>query len=234
MKLAEGEGNSVNAEHGTEKQHYFRVLIADDNAHAREGMRDILAIDSAFVVVGEAVNGEDALRMTDQVMPDLILMDISMPVMDGLEATKRIKEQFPYVKIVMVTVSDDITHLFEALKKGAQGYLLKNLQPSAWHEYLRAIAIDEAPMSKELAFRLLQEFSVKGESKIPTSTPLTTREREILERVAKGESNRVIAGQLSLSEHTVKNHLKNIMQKLHLENRVQLTRYALKHGIVDN
>ncbi|MDT8975230.1 response regulator transcription factor [Paenibacillus sp. chi10] len=217
-----------------EKQHCFRVLIADDNAHAREGMRDILAIDPAFVVVGEAVNGEDALRMTDQVMPDLILMDISMPVMDGLEATKRIKEQFPYVKIVMVTVSDDITHLFEALKKGAQGYLLKNLQPSAWHEYLRAIAIDEAPMSKELAFRLLQEFSVKGESKIPPSTPLTTREREILERVAKGESNRAIAGQLSLSEHTVKNHLKNIMQKLHLENRVQLTRYALKHGIVDN
>ncbi|MCM3290247.1 response regulator transcription factor [Paenibacillus sp. MER 180] len=197
-------------------------------------MRDILAIDPAFVVVGEAVNGEDALRMTDQVMPDLILMDISMPVMDGLEATKRIKEQFPYVKIVMVTVSDDITHLFEALKKGAQGYLLKNLQPSAWHEYLRAIAIDEAPMSKELAFRLLQEFSVKSESKIPSSTPLTTREREILERVAKGESNRIIAGQLSLSEHTVKNHLKNIMQKLHLENRVQLTRYALKHGIVDN
>jgi len=234
MKLAEGEETSVNAEHGVEKQHCFRVLIADDNAHAREGMRDILAIDPAFVVVGEAVNGEDALRMTDQVMPDLILMDISMPVMDGLEATKRIKEQFPYVKIVMVTVSDDITHLFEALKKGAQGYLLKNLQPSAWHEYLRAIAIDEAPMSKELAFRLLQEFSVKSESKIPTSTPLTTREREILERVAKGESNRVIAGQLSLSEHTVKNHLKNIMQKLHLENRVQLTRYALKHGIVDN
>lgn len=224
----------MNAEHGSEKEHCFRVLIADDHAHAREGMRDILAIDPAFVVVGEAVNGEDALRMTDQVMPDLILMDISMPVMDGLEATKRIKEQFPYVKIVMVTVSDDITHLFEALKKGAQGYLLKNLQPSAWHEYLRAIAIDEAPMSKELAFRILQEFSTKGESKAPASTPLTGREREILERVAKGESNRVIATQLSLSEHTVKNHLKNIMQKLHLENRVQLTRYALKHGLVDN
>lgn len=212
----------------------FRVLIADDHAHAREGMRDILSIDPSFIIVGEAVNGEEALAMTETVMPDLILMDISMPMMDGLEATKRIKERFPYVKIVMVTVSDDITHLFEALKKGAQGYLLKNLQPSAWHEYLRAIAIDEAPMSKELAFRILQEFSPKGPNKPPAATPLTSREREILERVAKGESNKEIAAQFSLSEHTVKNHLKNILQKLHLENRVQLTRYALEHGLVDN
>lgn len=212
----------------------FRVLIADDHAHAREGMRDILSIDPTFVIVGEAVNGEEALAMTETVMPDMILMDISMPVMGGLEATKRIKERFPYVKIVMVTVSDDITHLFEALKKGAQGYLLKNLQPSAWHEYLRAIAIDEAPMSKELAFRILQEFSSKGPNKPPAATPLTSREREILERVAKGESNKEIAAQFSLSEHTVKNHLKNILQKLHLENRVQLTRYALEHGLVDN
>ncbi|MCE5171379.1 response regulator transcription factor [Paenibacillus profundus] len=212
----------------------FRVLIADDHAHAREGMRDILSIDPSFVIVGEAVNGEEALAMTETVMPDMILMDISMPVMGGLEATKRIKERFPYVKIVMVTVSDDITHLFEALKKGAQGYLLKNLQPSAWHEYLRAIAIDEAPMSKELAFRILQEFSSKGPNKPPAATPLTSREREILERVAKGESNKEIAAQFSLSEHTVKNHLKNILQKLHLENRVQLTRYALEHGLVDN
>ncbi|UHA72283.1 response regulator [Paenibacillus sp. 481] len=211
----------------------FRVLIADDHAHAREGMRDILSIDPQFVIVGEAVNGEEALRMTETVMPDLILMDICMPNMSGLEATKLIKERFPYVKIVMVTVSDDITHLFEALKKGAQGYLLKNLQPSSWHEYLRAIAIDEAPMSKELAFRILQEFSTKGPNKAPVSTPLTSREREILERVAKGESNRGIATRFSLSEHTVKNHLKNILQKLHLENRVQLTRYALENGLVE-
>ncbi|CAH8716922.1 response regulator transcription factor [Paenibacillus thiaminolyticus] len=214
-------------------QPVFRVLIADDHAHAREGMRDILAIDSSFVIVGEAVNGEEAIAMTETVMPDMILMDISMPVMDGLEATKHIKERFPYVKIVMVTVSDDITHLFEALKKGAQGYLLKNLQPSAWHEYLRAIAIDEAPMSKELAFRILQEFSTKN-SKAPAHSPLTMREREILERVARGESNKEIAAQFSLSEHTVKNHLKNILQKLHLENRVQLTRYALENGLVDS
>jgi len=132
----------------------------------------------------------------------------------------------------MVTVSDEITHLFEALKKGAQGYLLKNLQPSAWKQYLREIAIDEAPMSKELAFRILQEFSLK-EQKPPKPSPLTGREREILELVARGDSNREIGERLAISEHTVKNHLKNILQKLHLENRVQLTRYALERGWVD-
>ncbi|MGZ9583464.1 response regulator [Paenibacillus marinisediminis] len=210
----------------------FRILIADDNAHAREGMADILAIDDTFQLVGEAVNGEEAVAMTGQLMPDLLLMDISMPLMGGLEATRKIKEQYPSVKIVMVTVSDDITNLFEALKVGAQGYLIKNLQPSAWHEYLRAVAIDEAPMSKELALRLLQEFTMKPASRSDHTTPLTAREQEILERVATGESNREIAQRLSLSEHTVKNHLKNILQKLHLDNRVQLTRYALENGLV--
>ncbi|MNE56886.1 Transcriptional regulatory protein DegU [compost metagenome] len=162
-------------------------------------------------------------------MPDLILMDIQMPGMGGLEATKLVKDKFPYVKIVMVTVSDDITHLFDALKKGAQGYLLKNLKPEYWHEYLKAIAIDEAPMSRELAFRILKEFS-QYERPDVTESPLTTREKEILSLVAEGLSNRDISNQLNISEHTTKNHLKNILQKLHLENRVQLTKYAYEQG----
>lgn len=210
-----------------------RVLLVDDHRHAREGMRDIVSSDSFFEIVAEAQDGEEAIQMTEQYMPDLILMDISMPGMNGLNATRIIKERFPYVKIVMVTVSDDITHLFEALKKGAQGYLLKNLRPSSWLDYLRAVAIDEAPMSQELAFRILQEFSMKDKRK-PIDHPLTRREFEILERVARGDSNREISVRLSISEHTVKNHLKNIMQKLHLENRVQLTRYALEHGWVES
>ncbi|MCD1261232.1 response regulator transcription factor [Paenibacillus athensensis] len=208
----------------------FRVLIVDDHHHAREGMRAILSMDPSFEVVAEGRSGEEAMSLTEEWMPDLILMDINMSPMDGLEAAKRIKDKFPYVKIVMVTVSDDITHLFEALKKGAQGYLMKNLNPQSWHEYLRAIALDEAPMSRELAYRLLQEFSQQQEKPEAVQSPITGREREILEWVAGGNSNREISEGLGISEHTVKNHLKNIMQKLQMENRVQLTRYVFEQG----
>lgn len=208
----------------------IRVLIVDDHPHAREGMKDILGRDSLFKVVGEAQDGEKAIEWTEQLMPDMILMDINMKKMGGLDATKEIKSRFPYLKIVMVTVSDDISDLFEALKKGAQGYLLKNLNPSAWLEYLRAIAFDEAPMSQKLAQRILSEFS---KDKIPRQeeSPLTNREREILLLVAKGMLNRDIAIHLTISEHTVKNHLKNILQKLQLENRVQLARYVYERGL---
>ena len=208
----------------------IRVLIVDDHPHAREGMRSILGLDPLFEVVGEAENGVQAIEWTEQVMPDLILMDINMKQMDGLEATKRIKDKYPYVKIVMVTVSDNIAHLFEALKKGAQGYLVKNLNPSAWHEYLKAVALDEAPMSQELAQRILSEFSQRNQPE-PDETPLTPREKEILTLVARGMLNRDIAEALIISEHTVKNHLKNILQKLHLDNRVQLARYAYERGM---
>lgn len=207
----------------------FRVLIIDDSMMAREGIKLILEGDPDFEVIAEGASGEEALVLSEQWMPDIILMDIQMPGMGGLEATKQIKEKFPYVKIVMVTVSDDVAHLFDALKKGAQGYLLKNLKPEAWYEYLRAIAYDETPLSRELAFRILKEFSTVSEDTNEES-PLTTREREILGHVAKGMSNKDIAALLDISEHTVKNHLKNILQKLHLENRVQLARYAYEHG----
>ncbi|WP_373876564.1 response regulator [Paenibacillus spongiae] len=235
-----------------------RVLLADDHPHGREGMREILSQDPSFQIVGEAVHGEQAVSLAAELGPDLVLMDINMPVMNGMEATQLIKSIDPRIKIVMVTVSDDIVDLFESVKRGAQGYLLKNLSPSSWLEYLRGVAMDEAPMSKELAFRLLQEFSsgrsgnnskVDEGSKNPSpstkrlrassvaetarqgTTPLTQREQEILERVANGDSNRQIAETFGLSEHTVKNHLKNILQKLHLDNRVQLTRYALEKGL---
>ncbi|WP_372636099.1 response regulator [Cohnella sp.] len=208
----------------------FRVLVIDDSRQAREGIRTILGGDPQFQIVAEGTNGEEALALTEQWMPDLILMDIHMPDMDGLEATKRLKEKYPYVKIVIVTVSDDIAHLFDALKKGAQGYLLKNLNPRAWLEYLRAIAVDEVPMTRELAFRILKEFSpAAGRPKSPEN-PLTARETEILGLVARGMSNRDISSELTISEHTVKNHLKNILHKLHLENRVQLARYAYELG----
>ncbi|WP_256757975.1 response regulator transcription factor [Cohnella sp. WQ 127256] len=211
----------------------IRVVIVDDHIHAREGIRTILSSDPIFDIVAEGTSGIEAIQLTEKWMPDLILMDINMKDMGGLEATKEIKSRYPYVKIVMVTVSDDITHLFEALKKGAQGYLLKNLNPSTWHEYLRAVIYDQAPFSRELAQRILLEFAQKEAPKSDNS-PLTPREQEILRWVAKGLSNRDISDKLDISEHTVKNHLKNILQKLHLDNRVQLTRYAYEQGYFQN
>lgn len=209
----------------------FRVLVADDSAHAREAVTEILSADPAFEVVGMAHSGEEAVNMTELLMPDLILMDIQMQGIGGLEATRQIKLQYPYVKIVMITVSDDVTHLFEALKQGAQGYLLKNLSPSTWLEYLRGIMSDEAPLSRELATQILREFPLAPKSPEHHET-LTAREREILNWVASGLTNKEIAAELKISDQTVKNHLKNILQKLHLENRVQLTRYALEKGLV--
>ncbi|MBM4763813.1 response regulator transcription factor [Bacillus sp. B15-48] len=207
----------------------FRILIVDDHAHAREAIREILEEYDDFLIVGEGKNGEEAIKLTEELMPDIILMDIQMPVMDGLEATKRIKLKFPYVKIVMITVSDDITDLFDALKKGAQGYLVKNLHSDAWCEHLRAFAIDEVPMSKEIAFQILKEFP---QNKANEKIPLSSREIEVLQLVAKGMSNREISEALFISEHTVKSHLKNILSKLHLDNRVQLTSYAYQQGLV--
>jgi DNA-binding NarL/FixJ family response regulator len=205
-----------------------RVLIVDDHHHAREGICDILGNQSLFNVVGVGKNSEEALRLTDELIPDLILMDINLPDMNGLETTRLIKLKYPVIKIVMITVSDDITHLLEAIKNGAQGYLLKNLSPSTWLEYLETIVSDEVPFSREIAGRILSEFSLLQPSSV--DHPLTPREREILSWVAKGHTNREIAFELEISEQTVKNHLKNILQKLHLENRVQLTRYAFENG----
>jgi DNA-binding NarL/FixJ family response regulator len=207
----------------------YRVLVVDDHAHAREAMCEILSMDDSFEVIGVVESGPEAIAFTAQWMPDLILIDIQMPEMDGLETTRRIKQEYPYVKIVIVTVSDEISHLLEALKQGAQGYLLKNLAPSTWIEYLQAIVNEEAPLSRELAFQILKEFTVpsltdEGES-------LTAREKEILSCVSSGSTNKEIAISLSISEHTVKNHLKNILQKLQLQNRTQLTRYALEQGL---
>jgi two-component system nitrate/nitrite response regulator NarL len=145
----------------------IRILLVDDHRHAREGMRTIVSAVPDFVVVGEASSGEEALVLTEKLVPDVILMDINMPGMSGLEAVKVIKSAQPSVKIIMVTVSDDVSHLFEALKKGAQGYLLKNLNPSSWRDYLRAVAVDEAPLNPELAMSILREFADRKNNGTP-------------------------------------------------------------------
>ncbi len=205
----------------------YRIIIADDHPHAREAIREILEEYEEFEVIGEANTGIEAIRLTERLMPDIILMDISMPEMNGLDATRLIKARFPYVKIVMTTVSDDIVNLFEAVKRGAQGYLLKNIHSDKWYEHLKAFAMDEVPLSNEVALQIIHEMARPKERE---KVPLTNRETEVLHLVAKGKTNKEISQELFISENTVKNHLKNILQKLQLDNRVQLTSYAFENG----
>ena len=206
----------------------IRLLIVDDHLLAREGIKEILEDQKEFLIVGEASNGIQAIEKTKELLPDLILMDISMPKMNGFDATKEIKSQYPNVKIVMMTVSYDITDWFEALKRGAQGYLLKNLNTEDLLNGLKANSLDEIPMSKEMAFRIWKEFKKDGQ----VEQTLSVREQEVLQLVAKGCSNKEISKQLSISENTVKTHMKNILGKLQLDNRVQLASYAYDNGIV--
>lgn len=209
-----------------------KVLVVDDHPLARQGIAILLEEDPIFEIVGEAGDGEDAIRMARELQPDLVLMDIHLPGCDGFVATQRIKAEHPAVRIVMVTVSDDVQNLFEAIKNGAQGYLLKNLSPEIWIEYLKAVVGGEAPISKRIAKDILNEFTREEPSETePALSQLSEREREVLVWVAKGSSNKEIAEVLSISENTVKNHLKNILGKLHLRNRVQLATYAVSAGL---
>ncbi len=216
----------------------IRVLLADDHALLRKGVASILAAEPDFEVVGEASDGLEAVEMARELMPDVILMDISMPRVDGLEATRRIVSEMPYARIIVLTFSDGERNLFEAVKSGAQGYLLKNIHPEALCGTLRSVMRGEATVSGVMATRLLEEFA--RQARTPAVAPerpganLSPREKAVLELVARGQSNKEIASALSIAENTVKNHLKNILEKLHLENRVQAATFALREGLVDN
>jgi DNA-binding NarL/FixJ family response regulator len=215
-----------------------RVLLVDDHALFREGMARLFAYEDDFEVVGEAGDGEEALRAARELMPDLVLMDIDLPGLGGLAATRRLTRELPYVQVVMLTVHDDDERLFEAIKAGAQGYLVKSIRSGELLSLLRGLARGEAPISRAMATRILQEFARSGgaapagdETRPPEAT-LTFREQEVLQLVARRYSNKEIAGALVISEFTVKNHLRNILSKLHLRSRTEAARYAHDRGIV--
>ncbi len=208
----------------------IRLLLADDYALFRRGLASLLATESDFEVVGEAVDGLQALEMARELMPDVIVMDVSMPAMDGLEATRRIKAEMPYARIVILTISDGESSLLEAVKSGADGYLPQKVEPQVLYGTVRGVARGEAPMSRTMAARLLEEFDRRGEQPAAAApvARLSVRERDVLQQVAQGRSDEEIAAALAIAENAVKNHLKNVLEKLHFESRVQAAAPALR------
>ena len=215
----------------------LRILLVDDHVLFRKGLTALLGSRPDIQIVGEAKDGLEAIDAAREFLPDVILMDVNMPRCDGLEATRRIKREMPHVKIVILTVSDDDQHLFEAIKSGAQGYLLKDLEPYQLYDLLESISRGEAPLSGVIAAKILKEFT--NPSGASTQDPevideLTPRETQILQLVAEGKSNKDIADELVISENTVKIHIRNILEKLHLKNRIQAAVYAVNQGLIND
>jgi len=208
-----------------------RVMVVDDHALFRDGIKSLLAARD-IELVGEARDGREAIDKAPVLRPDVILMDIRMPGMGGLEATRILKARMPDVQIVVLTVSDDDSDLFEAIKSGADGYLLKSLQSDEFFDLLGGLQRGEAAISRPLAGKILREAARRLEAGNSTSDPdaLTDREEEVLRFLADGASNRDIAGALTISENTVKYHMRHILDKLHLQNRAQVIAYAAKYA----
>lgn len=213
----------------------WRLLLVDDHALFREGLAGLFAYEDDFVVVGEAGDAATAVAQTATLRPDIVLMDVDMPGEDGIATTRRLKSEFPDVTVVMLTVHDATDKLLEAIKAGAQGYLVKNIRSTELLEQLRGLKRGEAAITRRMAARILEEFQrgqATVESREESSHDLTARELEVLELVADRLSNKEIATRLVISEHTVKNHLKNILSKLHLRSRRQAAEYGLARGWV--
>lgn len=207
-----------------------RTLIVDDTALARRAIRTILERSRQFEVVAEAPDGVEGIARAREFLPDLVLMDLRMPRLGGLEAIQRIKDEFPSTQVVVLSVSDDPQDLFEAMKHGAQGYLIKNMEPHLWLEYLDAIISGDTRISRVVAEHVVQEFTRFPRPDEPPTLPmLTPRERDILTLVARGRTNREIGAALEIAENTVRRHLQNILEKLHLRNRVELAGFAMRH-----
>ena len=212
----------------------MRILIADDHALFRDGLRSLLQAQG-HEVVGEGRNGREAIELTRTLKPELVLMDIAMPELDGIAATRAIIAEMPGTKVIILTSSEQNETLFDAIKAGAQGYLLKNLEADDFFALLDRAAQGEPALTPELARKLLQEFAKPERDESDDPDALTAREREVLELMVQGvTSNRTLAKRLDLSENTVKFHVRNILDKLRLHSRAQVVGYTLRKRLVDS
>jgi two-component system nitrate/nitrite response regulator NarL len=219
----------------------IRVLLVDDQALFRRALATLIGGQFDMTVVGEGENGRDALEKVRALQPDLVVMDVNMPDADGVEGVTAIRAAGFSTPVVMLTVSEDDEDLFNAIKAGANGYLLKNVRPEQLFEDLRGVMRGESPISPAVAGKLLEALRTggipsrgsggAGAGPSPEDTVLTRRETEILQLVAAGLSNKEIANELTITEGTVKNHVHNALEKLHLTNRVQAAAYAVRQGM---
>jgi DNA-binding NarL/FixJ family response regulator len=211
----------------------IRILIADDHHVVRRGLAFFLRTQKDIEIVGEAANGIEAVDLARQLKPDLVLMDLVMPEMDGIEATKRIKSEMPEIKIMMLTSFSDQDHVIPALEAGASGYQLKDIQPDDLISSIRKIINGENQLHPKATSHLLAQLSHKGKEERNLLAELTKREVDVLGEIAKGKSNKEIATSLFITEKTVKTHVSNLLSKLELADRTQAALFAVKNHLVD-
>jgi NarL family two-component system response regulator LiaR len=212
----------------------IRVLLAEDHVVVREGTRELVQRERDMEVVGEAGDGEEAIELTDELRPDVVIMDISMPRVNGIEATKRIKERHPTTAVLILTAYDNEQYIFALLEAGAAGYLLKNVRRSELIDAIRAVHQGEPVLHPQIARKVIERFRDRkarpSAEEEPIRDPLSEREMEVLRLAGKGISNKDIASQLSLSARTVQAHLGNIFSKLGVGSRTEAVLYALRKG----
>jgi two-component system NarL family response regulator len=215
----------------------LRVMIVDDHALFRRGLEMVLAQEPDIDLVGEASDGAEAVERAAELMPDVVLMDVRMPRRSGIEAAGEIKDLLPHAKILMLTISDEEADLYEAIKAGASGYLLKEIPIEEVADAIRSVWEGQSRISPSMASKLLTEFAnmsrqTADRPQMPAPR-LTDREMEVLKLVAQGMNNRDIAKELFISENTVKNHIRNILEKLHLHSRMEAVVYAVREKLLE-
>ena len=213
-----------------------KVLIADDHEVVRDGLKNILVSSGTMAIVGEANDGHEAISLYDKLRPDVVIMDISMPNMNGIEATKKIKDRFPDARILILTMHDNQEYLNQVIRSGAHGFVLKNTDKDELLDAVKTVAEGDKFFSKDISKMMIENYiRAAQDNERPASNkeiPLTKREIEILKKIAEGHSNQEIANLLFISYNTVDTHRKNIMHKLSIKNTAGLVRYAIEKGLI--